>query len=266
MFLKLSKSQKNKVSDIQETKRSVRQAIRSVIMVMLWAVLSYAVANGLAFVSAIAAVRLGWVTTEQSTLITVVVGAITYVTSIVWLLSGTYFAKKYPKLAILKTRKSDWAIGGWLTWQQLLLGVAAFIATIVLIFVMLMVVSQIFPGFNIEQAQDLGVDPQAIYNRAEMLAIFILFVVVAPISEELMFRGYLYGKLRQFTSVATSTIIVSLLFGLAHGQANVAVATFAMSVVMCLCREATGSIYPAVIVHALKNGVAFVALFMMQHI
>lgn len=262
MFSKLSKSQKVKVNHMQKSKRLTRQKICSIIVVVLWAVLSYAIASGLAFVSILAAVKLGWIGAEQSSLMTIVAGVITYITSILALFLGTYLAKKYPRLAILKVKKTDWAVGGWLTWQQLFLGVAAFVAAMVLVVVMLLIVSQVIPGFDIEQAQDLGVDPHSIYNRTEMLAIFVLFVVVAPISEELMFRGYLYGKLRQSASVVVSTIIVSILFGLAHGQANVAVVTFAMSIVMCLCREATGSIYPAIIVHVLKNGLAFVALFM----
>ena len=174
-------------------------------------------------------------------------------------------ARKYPKkLSLLEIKKSDWAVGGWLTWQQLLLGVAAFIAAMILMVVVLALIGQIVPGFNIEQAQEIGVDPRAIYNRTEMLAVFALFVIIAPISEELIFRGYLYGKLRQMTSIVTSVIITSLLFGLAHLQPNVAVATFVMSVVMCLCREATQSIYPAIIVHILKNGIAFALLFIMQ--
>lgn len=255
----------SKSSDKPKAKWLTRQKFFSVSAIILWVALAYIIANALAYVSLLAASRLGWVDTSQQTLITIVSGLITYAVSLFLLFLGIRLARKYPKkLSLLEIKKSDWAVGGWLTWQQLLLGVAAFIAAMILMVVVLALIGQIVPGFNIEQAQEIGVDPRAIYNRTEMLAVFALFVIIAPISEELIFRGYLYGKLRQMTSIVTSVIITSLLFGLAHLQPNVAVATFVMSVVMCLCREATQSIYPAIIVHILKNGIAFALLFIMQ--
>ena len=255
----------SKSSDKPKAKWLTRQKFLSVSAIILWVALAYIIANALAYASLLAASKLGWVDASQKTLITIASGLITYAVSLFLLFLGIKLARKYPKnLSLLEIKKSDWAVGGWLTWQQLLLGVAAFIAAMILMVVVLALIGQIIPGFNIEQTQEIGVDPRAIYNRTEMLAVFALFVIIAPISEELIFRGYLYGKLRQMTSIVTSTLITSLLFGLAHLQPNVAVATFVMSVVMCLCREATQSIYPAIIVHILKNGIAFALLFIMQ--
>lgn len=257
MLLKLSKKPRDKWL--------TRQKTVAVIIIVIWVTLAYAVANGLAFGVLFIASKLGWIIPGQQSLIAVVGGLVTYVTSLALLFLGIFLAKKYPKkLKILSAEKSDWAVGGWLTWQQLFLGIAAFIVAMILMSVVLSLLGQIIPGFNVEQTQEIGIDPHSIYNRTEMLSVFVLFVIIAPISEEMIFRGYLYGKLRQFTSITTSIVITSLLFGIAHLQPNVAVVTFVMSVVMCLCREATKSIYPAMIVHILKNGIAFALLFLMQ--
>ena len=97
-----------------------------------------------------------------------------------------------------------------------------------------------------------------------------MLVVVAPVVEELIFRGWLYGKMREAThgkfrtwvAIGLPMLLVSLLFGLVHGQWNVGVVVFAMSLVMCALREITGTIYAGMLVHMLKNAVAFMLLFM----
>ena len=87
--------------------------------------------------------------------------------------------------------------------------------------------------------------------------------------EEVIFRGWLYGKLRQklsgktseITGIIISILLVSLLFGIVHMQWNVGVNVFALSVVLCVLREITGTIYSGILVHMLKNGIAFYFLY-----
>ena len=62
-------------------------------------------------------------------------------------------------------------------------------------------------------------------------------------------------------------ILVSLMFGAAHGQWNVGITTFTMSVIMCLIREKlTDTIWAGIILHMLKNAIAFYFLFMAPEI
>ena len=58
--------------------------------------------------------------------------------------------------------------------------------------------------------------------------------------------------------------LVSLLFGVVHLQWNVGVNVFAMSVVLCGLREITGTIYSGIVLHILKNGIAFYILYGMN--
>ena len=57
-------------------------------------------------------------------------------------------------------------------------------------------------------------------------------------------------------------LIVSILFGVLHGQWNVGVNVFALSLVLCGLREITGTIYAGMIVHILKNALAFYLLYL----
>jgi membrane protease YdiL (CAAX protease family) len=93
-------------------------------------------------------------------------------------------------------------------------------------------------------------------------------VLLAPLAEELLFRGYLYGKLRKTAPVWLSVLVASVAFGLAHLwvgsgplQWAVAIDTFVLSLMLCALREYTGAVWAGVLLHAIKNGLAFYLLF-----
>lgn len=122
---------------------------------------------------------------------------------------------------------------------------------------------ELFPWFNAAEDQNVG---YSFLNGApERILAFLALALVAPIAEEIIFRGWLYGKLRERVpkkiSIPVSIFLVSLIFGLLHGQWNVGINVFAMSVVVCLMREITGTIYSGILLHILKNAVAFYLVF-----
>jgi hypothetical protein len=116
-----------------------------------------------------------------------------------------------------------------------------------------------YPGFDVNQAQDIGLNKAGIES---IIPAFIMLVVITPFFEELLFRGVLFHGLRKRLPFIASAFITSVIFAVAHGQANVAVDTFALSMFLCLLVERTNSIWPAVALHALKNFLAFGALFL----
>jgi membrane protease YdiL (CAAX protease family) len=84
-----------------------------------------------------------------------------------------------------------------------------------------------------------------------------------------MMRGFLYSSLKKAMPVGLAAVSVSLLFAAAHlpegGAAGplyiAAIDTFILSLVLVYLREKTGSLWASITLHALKNGIAFVALF-----
>jgi membrane protease YdiL (CAAX protease family) len=56
-------------------------------------------------------------------------------------------------------------------------------------------------------------------------------------------------------------VATSVLFGLIHGQWNVGVDVFVLSMVACSLREVTGSIWAGILLHMLKNALAFYIIF-----
>lgn len=175
-----------------------------------------------------------------------------------------------PKLINKKWRvsKEDLGLNELPTWLDLGLAPVGFIVYLVLAAILTSIFAAIFPWFDMSQAQDVGFN-SAILGPDRILA-FTALVVVSPIAEELVFRGFLYNKLktslstkkrRELAAIIIATIITSLAFGIMHGQWNVGVNVFAMSLVLCAMREITGSIYASILLHMIKNAIAFYLLY-----
>lgn len=122
-------------------------------------------------------------------------------------------------------------------------------------------------GVSFEQRQQTGFE--SAFTGGEVLMTFLSLVVIVPVAEEIMFRGFLFSSLRAQFRLRYAVIITSLLFGLAHLQFRedapvlwlAAVDTFILSCFLCYLRERFDSVWPAVFLHAIKNGVAFILLF-----
>jgi membrane protease YdiL (CAAX protease family) len=144
-------------------------------------------------------------------------------------------------------------------WRDILLAPAGFVVYLLVSSILVHLVQQLFPYFNVAQSQDTGFSNLS--NRYEYIFAFITLVVIAPVAEEILMRGYLYGKLRQFIPVIAAGLMTSVVFGILHGQLNVGVDVFALSLVLCSLREVTGSIWAGILLHMMKNGLAFYLLF-----
>jgi len=136
------------------------------------------------------------------------------------------------------------------------LGLAT-ISYIVLLAVGMTLASNI-PGFNAEQAQDIGY--KSVVGWQLGLA-FVGLVILPPLAEEMMFRGFLYKGLASHWPKLIAALITSLLFGLVHFQWNVGVDVFILSLVLIALYEKTQNLWMCVFLHAIKNGMAFLALF-----
>lgn len=145
------------------------------------------------------------------------------------------------------------------TWGDIGLAPIGFVVYYVLTFVLLLLAQNFLPFVDYEQAQDVGFE-QLVF-RYEYILAFIMLVVIAPFAEEILFRGYLFGQLRRFVALPLAILITSLLFGFVHGQWNTGIDTFALSVVLCLLVVWSRSLWPAILLHMMKNFVAFYFLF-----
>jgi uncharacterized protein len=93
-------------------------------------------------------------------------------------------------------------------------------------------------------------------------AVIVLAVVVAPVAEELIFRGYLYGVLRKYSGRFWAVIISSFLFAGIHGHLPSFAGLLLFGAILALIYERTSNLWVPVAVHALFNGITIsIAIF-----
>ncbi len=86
--------------------------------------------------------------------------------------------------------------------------------------------------------------------------IFLAIVVLAPIVEEILFRGILFNLIARRKSTLFAMITSSLIFGFLHAETMVPTAVIGF--VLCFIYHKTGNLYLAMGAHAFNNLIAFV--------
>lgn len=145
------------------------------------------------------------------------------------------------------------------------MAILGFIVYFVLLITASVLAKSVF-NVDVDQKQELGFDN--VVTTTEMVVTFISLVVLPPLAEETLFRGFLYTGLRKRLPFIYTTLFVSLIFASLHllesssGLLWIAgIDTFLLSFVLCYLREKTGNLWAGIAVHALKNGVAFIFLY-----
>lgn len=189
----------------------------------------------------------------SATTFNTVVNIIIYSLAIVIILGVPKLVKKRP------TTKEDLGVQRYPQLKDVAWLFAGAITYLILTLIVTSFAMVVFPSGDYTEAQEIGF--AGLTNNWEFILAFISLVIVAPVAEEVIFRGYMYGKLRKYAPVWLTVLLTSLLFAIAHFQWNVGLDTFALGVVLALLRFATGSIWASILLHMLKNGVAFYLLF-----
>lgn len=112
----------------------------------------------------------------------------------------------------------------------------------------------------------LGVDTQGqaimeMFNELESPVWLILVaVVIAPLVEEIFFRGFLFQGFRQRYGWVAALLLSSFVFAVAHLDPVSFIPTFVLGVVMAYVYHRSNSIWPGIILHFLNNGFAMCLL------
>lgn len=120
------------------------------------------------------------------------------------------------------------------------------------------VLQQLAPGVDINAQQSIPF-LEAHGSREEVLA-FLALVVVAPLAEETVFRGFLLPGLGKLTGMWPAALLISIGFGLLHPPIASMVVIGVFSLFLCLAYMETDSLWPPITLHAAKNLIAFLAL------
>lgn len=224
------------------------------LLLLLWVLVGYILAQAVV-------VGIVWLLTSfgvsfaqiDDAILNIVLVAAVYLFSLIIVLSVPWLLKRR------QTSKQELGLQRLPSWKDIGLAPAGFVVYMVGSVILLAMATALVPSLDADQVQQNGFEN--ITQQYQYILAFITLVVIAPLAEEVLFRGYLYGKVRTKVPLWAAIVLVSALFAAVHGQWNVAIDVFALSVVLCILRELTGSIWSGILLHMIKNGVAFYFLF-----
>ena len=124
----------------------------------------------------------------------------------------------------------------------------------------------LIPSLDTQQTQQLGFSPP---TGLEYVAVFVSLVVMPAFVEEIVFRGFLFQNIRKLISLRSAALLTSIIFGILHleltgdGPLNwiAAIDTFILSIFLISLLVQTKSLWASILLHGIKNTVAFVFLF-----
>ena len=151
--------------------------------------------------------------------------------------------------------------------KHILFGVVAAVPYYGIYIIMVGIISLIIPALNVSQTQEIGFS--SVHGFLPLILALISLVIIPPLAEEIATRGFLYTGLRRWMPKIVAAVVVSVVFGAAHlaegGAAGPlwigAIDTFILSLVLVFLREKTGNLWAGITLHAIKNGIAFISLF-----
>ena len=86
-------------------------------------------------------------------------------------------------------------------------------------------------------------------------------VFIAPVCEEIFFRGFFFAGLLRGMSVIWAALLSTVVFTIVHGDIGSAVPLFAIGLMLAVIRWRSGSIWPCIALHMLNNAIAAVVVF-----
>jgi membrane protease YdiL (CAAX protease family) len=112
----------------------------------------------------------------------------------------------------------------------------------------------------------IGIEPQGMKRMIEVVRepgqivpSLLLLAVLAPIVEELIFRGLLYGWIAGRWGTMPAFLVSSLAFAAAHGEPAHAVLVLPLGLLFGWMRRRTDSLLPSTVAHIFNNGFALLA-------
>ncbi len=89
------------------------------------------------------------------------------------------------------------------------------------------------------------------------IALFVLLaVIIAPLAEEVFFRGFLFRAFASSWGWVTGAVVSAAVFGVAHVQLDVFFPLFALGLMLAWVYKRTGSLWTSIALHALFNGLS----------
>lgn len=176
---------------------------------------------------------------------------IQFITTIglVFLFTLTRKGVRLSDLGIRRARTLDYAKYGLLGGLFLL----------VLIVVLGYIINYLQPDLNPQVFEEML---RSITTVPGFIILFIIGAVMAPISEELFYRGMIYPVLRKHMGPLWGAILAGIVFGLAHWDFWRTIPLAVGGIILCYIYEKTRSIFVPAVTHGVWNGIMAILVYL----
>jgi membrane protease YdiL (CAAX protease family) len=121
------------------------------------------------------------------------------------------------------------------------------------------VVSLLGLGF-LEPGEQL---PKALFDSDVVVALTgAVIVFAAPVAEEILFRGFLFGGLRRYMPFWAAALASGFIFSLAHGNVGLIIPFTLVGAILAYTYERSGTIFASMGVHFVFNTVSFTLILL----
>ena len=156
--------------------------------------------------------------------------------------------------------------GGWLQWKikPIKEGIFKSISGWLMIMPLVLLIGWLMNEIIGDQG---GSNPllELVLSSDEFIPLFFLFITtvfLAPVFEELVFRGVLLPVLVSKVGKISGVLLSALIFALAHLSVGELPPLFVLGIGLGLMRLSSGRLFPCALMHSLWNGVTFASLLL----
>lgn len=149
-----------------------------------------------------------------------------------------YLKGDYRKVLSLKRPKVSYLLGAFVTWigtYILMLGVSFILMPLM------------------QESTQAQAETMEIFVKQPLWALVLVIALMPAIGEECMFRGFVYGSLKDKTKNMIAMLITSALFGIYHMSLIKFFTTFILGFMFVMVVSETGSIFCSMLMHFCNN-------------
>lgn len=121
---------------------------------------------------------------------------------------------------------------------------------------LIIIISQTTGIINLDNLEDYGQLIMSMIGQSPTWLILLTIGIVAPIAEELLFRGLVFHLFNRHMNVKVALIVQGLLFGAFHMNIVQGLYASVLGIVLGIAYLLTGSLWIPIIIHIVNNSVA----------
>jgi membrane protease YdiL (CAAX protease family) len=174
----------------------------------------------------------------------------TMIAAVVWFVRRGGGSARDLGLSLPKGKSGSW---------PRVLGLAS--ATFVAMYIVVVIYGLAIDAFGLDFLEPDQQVPDEFYDSDVALAVLgVAIVIGAPITEEIFFRGFLFGGTRPLTGAMLAAVITGFIFSLAHYNPGLILPFTAIGAMLALSYQRSGTLFVPIGAHFLFNLVSFSVL------